>query len=532
MLSAVGAVSAVTPLAARAAVAEAPSAHTAASSSHSLTRQGNQQENLFTKIGVRPIINAHGTYTIISGSCSLPQVKQAMYDASFYFVQLDEMMDGIGAQLAKLTGAEWGITTTGCCAAISLATLACVAGTDIEQCQAIPYIKKKDQVIIPKGSRNQYDIGVRQTGVEIVEVSTPEELRSKLTNRVAMIYVLSGPETTAPGPMSIPSICAIAKEKGVPVFVDAAAEEPNKPNIHLAAGASLVGYSGGKCMRGPQSSGLLLGDKSLCKAAYYQAAPHHNYGRPLKCSKEEAMGMLAAVNEWYKRDHEAEQAEWTSWMHQIADRVKSLPSVTTKVEEVLPLSDPKVDLSNRCPGLIISWDANALKITGTELQARLDAGSPRIMLDSARGARPAQMKSSVGITSYMMEPGDVKIVADAIYEALTNPGHYEDPVVPTGATASIPGKWAVTVHDTRGTGEQHFDLQQNGTAITGDHTGEIYNGKLRGTVTADHVLMTSVMPVSGGRIGYIFKGTVQGNTMSGTVTMGEYGSATWNATRA
>ena len=96
-----------------------------------------------------------------------------MYDASFYFVQLDEMMDGIGAQLAKLTGAEWGITTTGCCAAISLATLACIAGTDIEQCQAIPYIKKKDQVIIPKGSRNQYDIGVRQTGVEIVEVSHP-----------------------------------------------------------------------------------------------------------------------------------------------------------------------------------------------------------------------------------------------------------------------------------------------------------------------------------------------------------------------
>jgi seryl-tRNA(Sec) selenium transferase len=533
MLSAVGAVSAVSPMAAHAAsLAEAPSAHTAASSSHTLTRQGTQQDNLFTKIGVRPIINAHGTYTIISGSCSLPQVKQAMYEASFYFVQLDEMMDGIGAQLAKLTGAEWGITTTGCCAAISLATLACIAGTDIEQCQAIPYIKKKDQVIIPKGSRNQYDIGVRQTGVEIVEVSTPEELRAKLTSRVAMIYVLSGPETTAPGPMSIPSICAIAKEKGVPVFVDAAAEEPNKPNIHLSAGASLVGYSGGKCMRGPQSSGLLLGDKSLCKAAYYQAAPHHNYGRPLKCSKEEAMGILAAVTEWYKRDHEAEQAEWTSWMHQIADRVKGLPSVTTKVDEVLPLSDPKVDLSNRCPGLIISWDANTLKITGTELQARLDAASPRIMLDSARGTRPAQMKSSVGITSYMMEPGDVKIVADAIYEALTKPGHYEDPVVPSGETASIAGKWAVTVHYSRGTGDQHFELKQSGDAITGDHKGEIYNGQLRGKVTANQVQIMSRMPVSGGGIGFIFKGTVQGNTMSGTVTMGEYGSATWNATRA
>jgi seryl-tRNA(Sec) selenium transferase len=554
MLSAVGAVSAVAPLAANAAApaktgALPPSAHTAASSSHSLVRQGTYSDNLFTKIGIRPIINAHGTYTIISGSCSLPQVKQAMYEASFYFVQMDEMMNGIGAELAKLTGAEWGITTTGCCAAISLATLACMAGTDIEKVLALPYIKKvKDQVIIPRGSRNQYDIGVRQTGVEIVDVATPEELRAKLTDRVAMIYILSGPRTTAPGPMSIASICAIAKEKGVPVFVDAAAEEPNKPNIHLAAGASLVAYSGGKCMRGPQSSGLLLGNKNLCKAAYFQAAPHHTFGRPLKCSKEEAMGMLAAVREWYSRDHEAEQTEWVSWMQQIGDRVKGLPSVKIDVIAAKPLSDPTVDLSNRCPELHVTWDPNKLGITGTEVSAKLDAGTPRIVLDSARGQRPLSptATSQIGIVSYMMEPGDVKTVGDALLEALSKPGHYEDPVVPTGAPASVAGKWAVTIQYLRGIGSQTFELTQNGAAVSGTQTGEIFNGSFGGgagggggraggggsNVQGNQVTLASSMPIPGNAVRFVFKGTVQGDTMAGTVNMGEYGDATWSAIKA
>ena len=164
---------------------------------------------------------------------------------------------------------------------------------------------------------------------------------------------------------------AIAKEKGVPVFVDAAAEEPLVPNIHLQHGATLVGYSGGKCMRGPQSSGLLIGQKDLCHAAYFQSAPNPNYGRAFKCSKEETMGLLAAVRQWYKRDHAAEQRAWQSWLQHIESRVQGLPSLTT--EYLQP-----VDLSNRSPRLLIRWDARTLNITGTELAARLDAGTPRM----------------------------------------------------------------------------------------------------------------------------------------------------------
>lgn len=520
ILSALGAASAASPLAANAAgLAEKPKAK------NMLVHEGDIHDNLFTRIGVRPMINGRGTFTIISGSCSLPEVKQAMYDASFYYVHLDEMMDGIGAQLAQLTGAEWGIATTGCAAAICLATIACIAGTDVEQCQALPYIKKKDQVIIPKHSRNPYDIGVRMCGAEIVEVATPEEFRSKLSDRTAMVYILSGPESTS-GPMSISVLCSMAKEKNVPVFVDAAAEEPVKPNIHLAAGASLVGYSGGKCMRGPQSSGMLIGQKNLCKAAYFQAAPHHCYGRALKCSKEEAMGLLAAVRQWYKRDHAAEQAEWTSWMQHIADRLKGLPSLTA---EVIPAHE---DLSNRCPNLRVRWDANVLKITGTELLAKLDAGTPRITLAGAQGQRPEKMESSIGVTSYMMAAGEEKIIADALYQALTNPGSYPTPAVPSGAPASVSGQWSVQIHYLRGLGEQQFRLEQNGNQVTGEHHGEIYHAPFQGMIHGDQIELHSVMPVAGNPLRCNFKGTVDGNHMNGTLNMGEYGNATWSAVRA
>lgn len=520
ILSALGAASAVSPAAASAAGLADKTSPKAA-----LAKDGDFHDNLFTRIGVRPMVNGRGTYTIISGSCSLPEVKQAMYDASFYFVHLDEMMNGIGAQLAELTGAEWGITTTGCAAAICLATVACIAGTDVEKCQALPYTKKKDQVVIPTHSRNPYDIGVRMSGVEIIEVNSPEEFRDKLSDRTAMVYILSGPQSTS-GPMSISVLCGIAKEKNVPVFVDAAAEEPVKPNIHLAAGASLVGYSGGKCMRGPQSSGMLIGNKELCKAAYYQAAPHHCYGRALKCSKEEAMGLLAAVRQWYKRDHAAEQAQWLAWMQHIADKLKGIPNVTA---DVLPAQQ---DLSNRCATLRVHWDATKVGITGTELSARLDTGNPRIALLGAQGHRPDMMESSIGVTSYMMEAGQEKIIADALYEALTKPGSHPNPSMPAGAPASIQGTWAVTIHYLRGTGEQKFVLEQQGNDVTGEHHGEIYNATFKGQIHGDQLELRSIMPVAGNPLHCNFKGTVSGGNISGTVNMGEYGDAQWSAVRA
>jgi len=522
MISAIGAAATMSPLTSG-AILRAGSESAAGADNVMPARQGTETNNLYTQIGVRPILNARGTFTIISGSRSLPQVKQAMFEASHYFVHLDELMEAVGKELGRLTGAEWGIATTGCEAAIALATVACIAGTDPEKSQALPYIKARDQVIIPKHSRNPYDFGVRMTGAEVVEVDSADELKAKISERTAMIYILSSPDAES-GPLSIPSICAIAKEKQVPVFVDAAAEEPVKPNIHIQHGATLVGYSGGKCMRGPQSSGMLIGQKDLCRAAYFQAAPHHNYGRAYKCSKEEVMGLLAAVRQWYKRDHEAEQREWLSWLQHIESRVKGLPSVTAEYLQ------PE-DLSNKAPRLRIHWDATQLKITGTELVARLDAGTPRILVDGGSGVRPNKMASSITIMPYMMDPGEDRIVADAIYEGLTKPGHYDDPIVPGGEPAQVQGAWAVSIQYLRGVGEQHLTLEQKGDDITGLQQGELYKADIKGSIHANQIELRSVMAVSGNEIPWTFKGNVSGSSAAGTVHLGEYGDATWKATR-
>jgi uncharacterized pyridoxal phosphate-dependent enzyme len=506
------------------AVAAAPLAAAPVMAAAAPVHSGTGSDNLFTRIGVRPLINGRGTYTIISGSRSLPEVKQAMFDASHYYVQMDEMMDGIGAQLGKLMGAEWGIVTNGAEAAICLATVACMVGTDVEKSQALPYIKARDQVIIPKYSRNPYDLGARMVGAEIVEVETQDELRAKISSRTAMIYVMSGPPAEK-GPLSIANLCAIAKERNIPILVDAAAEEPLNPNPHITSGATLVCYSGGKCLRGPQSSGVLLGNKNLCKAAYFNAAPHHCFGRALKCSKEECMGLLAAVQQWYMRDHAGEQRMWRGWMQTIENRLKPLTS--TRFEYLEP-----EDLSNKATRLRIHWDATVLKITGTELVAKLDAGTPRILIDAGTGRRPDAMASSVIVMPYMMDPGEDRVIADAIHAALTNPGQYENPVVPSGKPAAISGTWAFTVNYLRGQGQQKFVLTQTGNTVAGTQQGELYHGTVQGAVHGDEVELRAVMDVPGNPVHWTFKGKAQGSSMKGSVTMGEYADAIWTAVRA
>jgi hypothetical protein len=328
----------------------------------------------------------------------------------------------------------------------------------------------------------------------------------------------------AKGPLSIVNICRIAQAKDVPVFVDAAAEEPLSPNIHIQAGASLVGYSGGKCIRGPQAAGVLLGRPDLIQAAWFQAAPHHNYGRGYKVGKEEIMGMLAAVRQWYTRDHAAEWTQWRSWLDTIGNRVKGLPSVTTETLQ------PE-DLSNHSPQLRVHWDANVLKITGLELEAKLDAGTPRILIGQATGKRPDDMASAVTIMPYMMAPGEAEMVADAIFQGLTKPGNYQNPVVPQGETAQLGGTWTVLIDYLCGTGMQRFELRQNNQEISGSLYGEIYRAALSGKVQANQISLKGTMQTSGYEVRWTFQGTSTGEQMVGMADMGEYGSAPWKAFR-
>src|SRR5437867_5224326 len=152
--------------------------------------------DVYQSIGVRPLINARGTFTIISGSLMLPEVRAAMDAASQHHVHLDELMDAIGARLARLTGAEWGLVTSGCAAALTHATAACVAGGNPDLHIRIPNLSgfAKDEVVIPKHSRNVYDAALRGVGVRVIEVTTPAELEAALGPRTALVDILASPE--------------------------------------------------------------------------------------------------------------------------------------------------------------------------------------------------------------------------------------------------------------------------------------------------------------------------------------------------
>ena len=237
------------------------------------------------------------------------------------------------------------------------------------------------------------------------------------------------------------------------------------------------------------------------------------------------MGLLAAVRQWYKRDHDGEQRMWRGWMQTVETRLKPIKGL--QFEYLEPQG-----LSNRATRLRIHWDAAEVGITGTELEKRLNDGTPRIMTEPASGHRPDAMASSITLMPYMMDKGEDSILADALFKVLSNPGHYPNPVVPGGTPAAIGGNWAVSIHYSCGTGEQHFALKQDGNALTGDHKGEIYNGTLQGSVHGDQVKLQSNMAVPGNGIHWSFEGSVRGNSMSGNVNMGEYGPATWTATKA
>ena len=481
--------------------------------------------NLYRSIGVRPIINARGTFTIITGSQTLPEVKKAMDEASRSFVQMDELMEGVGKRLAEISGAEWGIVSNGCCAGVTNCTLAAIAGFNPERMQSIPDLTGlKNEVVIPSYSRNVYDHAVRMTGVKIVELKDPADLPTVFNERSAMVYILAG--NGDEGPLGTKAISEVAKKHGVPVVVDAAAEILTlKPNVHLARGASVVVYSGGKCIRGPQAAGLLLGEKALLQAAWANSAPHHAFGRSLKVGKEEIMGMLAAVEMWVKRDHQAEWKTWISWCEQMGAGLKKIDGVTTSVGE------PGEGLSNRTPRLIVKWDGAKIGITGAEVHKLLGDTEPRIILASGTGTRPGNMASQITLVPYMMMPNEVKIVGDRLYEVLSKPPRMENPPPPQAPSVTVAGQWTARLEYGRGSAFHNIVLEQSGEKLTGTHHAEFDAGDLNGSVSGNVVKFQSRYRIQGQGLSYAFTGTVEGDRISGVVNMGEYGETTWTAER-
>ncbi|MFT5086728.1 MAG: putative pyridoxal phosphate-dependent enzyme [Candidatus Latescibacterota bacterium] len=355
----------------------------------------------YESIGVRPLINCKGTYTIISGSVILPEVRQAMYEASQRYVHLEELMEAVGTRIAELMQCEWGLVTNGCAAALCQVTAACVAGTDPEKMARLPDATgMKNEVLVQPSHRNVYDHAVRTAGVKMIEVTTRADLEAAIGERTAMLLAFG--DAAERGQIPIAEMAEIGHAHGVPLLVDAAAERPDVPNYYLEQGADAVAYSGGKCLRGPQAGGLVLGRKELLQAAFINGAPHHAIGRPMKAGKEEIMGILAAVEAWVERDHEAEWKEWEARLKTIIDVVEKYPSVQTSIREP--------GRSNVAPVLNIEWEPQTLGATGIEVARQLSVGEPRIeAFNSERG---------FSVMPYMMQDGDAEIVACRLDEII------------------------------------------------------------------------------------------------------------------
>ncbi|MCW5514738.1 aminotransferase class V-fold PLP-dependent enzyme [Muriicola sp. Z0-33] len=477
---------------------------------------------IYDAIGVVPIINCRGTFTILGGSTERPEVLKAIEDASGYFIQYDELASGIGQRLAELTKADWGMVSAGCAAGLKHVTAACVTGGNPEKLIRIPNLSgmEKTEVISPRYSRNVYDHAIRNVGVTMIDITSPEELRSAIGPKTAMIYVNSGRHSDTGQPLSLEVIAEIAKEKNIPVLVDAAAEDLTIPCVHLQRGATVVAYSGGKAICGPQCAGLLLGDKALLMSAWQASSPHHGPGRDNKVGKEEMLGMLAAVEAWTTRDHKKEWATWLSWLDEISKKLTKIEGVTAEVTQ------PE-GLSNRTPRLNLSWDPDKLHITGEEIAEIVARSKPRIAI----GAGSYKDKTSINITPSQMRPGNARVVANRLYEILSEK---RQPISDDLAAANVDvtGHWEVTMEFFTSKSTHYLFLEQDGNWISGSHQSDFSTQEIAGFAEKDEIKLRSNYRIPGNSISYWFSARQDGDTLTGDVFLGEYLTATFTAKRA
>src|ERR1051325_9897555 len=261
------------------------------------------RQNVYNRLGIKTVINCRGTWTYLSGSLEFSEVRQAQVEAAQHFVNVMELQRAVGRRLSELTGAESGIVTSGAAGAMAVATAACMAGTDDRKIWQLPDTTGLKHEVIMVGGRSAFDSAIRLTGAKLVLADAPEAIANAITSNTAMIY------TTDIGDKLAREV-AIAKDHNVPMLLDDAAGIPPTDNLKLYAGMKidLYTFSGGKGLRGPQCSGVLLGRKDLIEAALRNSSPFEGaVCRPMKVGKEEIIGCLTAVETWLKMDEKKDR---------------------------------------------------------------------------------------------------------------------------------------------------------------------------------------------------------------------------------
>ena len=291
--------------------------------------------SIYQELDIRPVINAAATLTKLGGSLMPKPVIEAMRDASGQFIDLFEFHEKAGKRIAELTQNEAAFICSGAAAGIAMSVAACIAGTDPALQQSFPYLEgvQKREVIVYRGQRNGYDYAARQTGARLIEIEPDgDELEMNLTDRTACVLFFAGTHF-ADKALPLEEVVAIAHTMGVPVLVDAAAQIPPMSNLwHFTSelGADAAIFSGGKGLRGPQSSGLVVGRQEIIDGCRANGSPNQSLGRPMKVGKEEMAGLLAALEWSLAQDEPATLARYEERVRFWIDGLTGIPGITAE----------------------------------------------------------------------------------------------------------------------------------------------------------------------------------------------------------
>jgi len=345
-----------------------------------LRRRGTE-ESIYTRLlGVRPHLAGHGHTTIYGGSRMPPEVMRAMAEANEEFVEMHELFDAAGRRVAEVTGAEAGLVTSGSFASLTIGAAACLTGTDEERIQALPHPTwPKHECLMQTAHRFSYDRAYRAAGMTIVDVESREALASAVNDKTAMLSGLASWERKhdrTPDVMLPEEIVALGKKTGVPVFIDAASELPPAGNLtrYVEMGADLVAISGGKGIRGPQGTGILVGRKDLIEAARLNAFPYSNLGRGMKVGKEAVIGLIVALNRFVELDHDAYEEEWTRNAKYVCEALQDIPGLSAEYV-------PARLTPNGYDSVRLTWDEKRIPVTLEQARQMLRDGEPRLIFN-------------------------------------------------------------------------------------------------------------------------------------------------------
>ncbi|HEY7030671.1 MAG TPA: aminotransferase class V-fold PLP-dependent enzyme [Thermomicrobiales bacterium] len=370
--------------------------------------------DIYQRLGVRPVINAASTYTMLGGSIMAPPVAQAMADAAGCFLNLPELQAAVGRRLAELTHNEAAYVSNGAAAGLALATAACVTGDDVALMARLPndLAGMKNEIVIHRAHRNHYDVAVRQVGLTLVEIghleTFPWELDDAITERTAAVVYFAGERFERTLTLPLPYVVERAHARGVPVIVDAAAQVPPVANLWrftTELGADVAVFSGGKGLGGPQNSGLVVGREPIIRAVQLNGPPVQRIGRAMKVSKEAMIGLLVAVEHYLARDHEADATRWTAivdaWL--TAWQPLTPHGVVTSRLAIGEAGDP-------IPRIILRFTPEAT-IDRDGFVAALRAGDPAIEV-------VLHDRTSIAVNPQLLQDGEADVVASRVSDLL------------------------------------------------------------------------------------------------------------------